>query len=107
MKEKQFRKGTLDTTDLSKFNTPINYLPIIESHSGKIDYLLGTHEVGDWNLRLYRRNVKETTKVKMHIFKNAGHNIWIDKPEEFYNKLSEILYNKDPEEFLSLSGNTN
>jgi pimeloyl-ACP methyl ester carboxylesterase len=91
IKQKEFNKGTLDLLDRNKFKSPINYLPIIENHKGNIDYFLGTHEFGDWNLRLYKRYIKQTSKVKMHIFENAGHNIWIDKPQEFNLKLKQIL----------------
>jgi pimeloyl-ACP methyl ester carboxylesterase len=90
-KQKQFNNKTLDTTDTDTFNPPINYIPTIKNHTGKIDFMLGTHEVGDWNLRFYKKNITETENIKMHIFKNAGHNIWIDKPKEFHLKLSQIL----------------
>ena len=83
----------MDTTDTNKFTSPINYLPYIENHAGKIDYMLATHEVGDWNLRLYKRYIKQSDNIKMHVFQNAGHTIWIDKPQEFHKKLSELLSN--------------
>ena len=91
LKQNQFNKGTLDVTDSNQFKPPIDYISVIENHSGRIDYMLGTHEVGDWNLRLYKRYVKETDKVKLHIFQNASHNIWIDKPKEFHEKLKQLL----------------
>lgn len=93
LKQKRYNKGTLDTTNQKRFKSPINYLSVIENHPGKIDYLLGTHEIGDWNLRLYKRNIKASDKLQMHIFQNAGHNIWIDQPEAFHAKLSQILNN--------------
>lgn len=93
--KRQFDNGTLDTTLQTSYRTPVNFMPVIENHSGRIDYMLGTHEVGDWNLRLYRRTIQETDKIKMHIFENAGHNIWIDQPEAFQMKLAEILMQSD------------
>lgn len=93
--QRQFDNGTLDTMKHSGYKTPVNFVPVIENHQGRIDYILGTHDIADWNLRLQRRNIKQTEKVKMHVFQNAGHNIWMDKPEEFEAKLTEILMKSD------------
>ena len=90
-KQRDFYNGSLDTLDNSKFSAPIDYTTEIQHHNGRIDYLLGTHEVGDWNLRLYRKTIEENEKVKMHVFQNAGHNIWVDRPEAFHNILSQLL----------------
>ena len=68
LKQRQFNEGSLDVTDIKQFSSPINYIPTIEKHSGKIDFLLGTHEVGDWNLRLYKRYIKQTDRVKNTCF---------------------------------------
>ncbi len=91
LKERQFKKGTLDVNNTNEFSSPINYLPEIHKHKGSITYILGRYEIGDWNLRLHNRYLKETKTLKMHIFEQSGHMIWLDETEKFHAVLGECL----------------
>lgn len=96
LKERQFKKGELDTKARGSFRSLINYLPVIEQHPSTIHYLLGTHEVGDWNLWLNKRYLEPLKNVRLHIFEKAGPNIWIDHPETFQQCLSTLLERMNP-----------
>lgn len=97
--QRMFNQGKIDTTrNAPEFISPVDYLPVIKNHPHKISYLLGQYEVGDFNLRIYKRYLGQLEGVDLHIFDKACHNIWIDQPEAFAKVLAACLAQKPANE---------
>ncbi len=57
----------------------------------KTTILFGDHDFIDFNADYHKSHIESYPNIRLELFEKAGHNIWIDQPEVFRQKLFEAL----------------
>ena len=90
-------KGLFFNPEINKRISPersgkkFNFLDDIENHPYPITFIFGYHEFGDYGVKLHSRWLGEMEGVHLHILPDAGHAVWMDKPQEFAEILGKAL----------------
>lgn len=90
-------KGLFFNPEINKRISPersgkkFNFLDDIAKHPYPITFIFGYHEFGDYGVKLHSRWLDEMDGVDLHILEEAGHAVWMDKPQEFAEILSKAL----------------
>lgn len=71
-------------------NWKYNYRSLLNDKT-KTTILFGDHDFIDFNAEYHKSHIESYPNIHLELFKNAGHNIWIDQPEAFRQKLAEAL----------------
>lgn len=58
-----------------------------------ITVINGEYDFADIHGRLYKKWLKDIDNLSYHLVDSAGHNVWIDKPNEFYQLVKRALKN--------------
>ncbi len=68
-----------------------DFLPIYRRSGVPIVIIVGTHDFVDFGGQLYAGWFEPIENVSYHLLEKAGHNLWIDAPEEFGALIREGL----------------
>lgn len=60
-----------------------NLIPVFTQHPYPITVIMGDHDMIDFGGELYGRWFKEFPNMERILIKNAGHDTWLDQPEQF------------------------
>jgi len=71
-----------------------NFVDDIEGHKFPVTIILGDHDIVDYNGKLFHLFFNGIKNVEIKLIKDAGHNSWIDQPEEFQKILIDALEKK-------------
>ena len=68
-----------------------NYMPALSSHSCPVFILEGSHDFGPVTVDYHRLWTEDIENISILEIENAGHSIWIDRPEAFREALDKAL----------------
>ena len=68
-----------------------NYMPALSTHDCPIVILEGSHDFGPLTVDYHQLWTRDIENIEIVEIKNAGHSIWIDRPEEFRKALDRAL----------------
>ena len=73
--------------------TPRSYdfTAAIAAHRCKVWVLIGDHDYVDYGLPEHRRWTADVPNARLAVFRNAGHVLWLDEPEQFRETLLDAL----------------
>jgi len=68
-----------------------DFRPVLTGHRCKVAVILGDHDLVDMGAARHRRWIASAPSVTLVIIRDAGHNLWMDSPQEFTKALGRAL----------------
>ncbi len=59
--------------------------------NGRTTLIQGGRDFLDFDAKVHKELLSEYPAVNIEVIKNAGHNVWVDKPKDFYRQLRRAL----------------
>jgi proline iminopeptidase len=64
-----------------------DFTPVLASTHCPVAIILGDHDIVDFGAAMNRKWTADLPKARLTVLKNAGHNAWLDAPNEFQQAL--------------------
>ena len=74
-----------------------DFRPTLATHPCKVTIILGDHDLVDMGAARHRRWTANAPTVGLVVVREAGHNLWMDAPDEFSGALARALSAKSPQ----------
>jgi proline iminopeptidase len=68
-----------------------DFTPVLASTSCPVAIILGDHDIVDFGSAMNRKWIGNLPRARLTVLKNAGHNAWLDTPEEFQQALWQAM----------------
>lgn len=68
-----------------------DFVPALKAHRCPVWVIVGDHDFGTGTVALQRHWVREVPRARFVVIERAGHEAWIDAPEEFRRVFGEAL----------------
>jgi len=68
-----------------------DFTPVLALHASPVSIILGDHDIVDFGGAMHHKWLANLPNARLTILKNAGHNAWLDAPEEFRQALFKAM----------------
>ncbi len=68
-----------------------DFTAALRAHSCPVWLIEGDHDFGPLTVEMHRRWIPDFPNARLRVLPSAGHNAWIDAPQEFQRALTEAL----------------
>ncbi len=70
---------------------PYDFVADLTTHPCSVTVVAGTHDIVDMGVMHHSRWIARVPKVRLEVIRNAGHNAWLDEPDQFRRLVGDGL----------------